>query len=185
MISKNIVRTCDVCQQYHKQQRRETYIPHEIPEIPWTKVGTDLLEIFTKSYLIVVDYASNFFDISEIPDKRSSTVVLHTKRIFSKYGIPKEVISGNGPEFIGNAYRKFSKKWDFKHTTSSPVHPQSNGQVERTIQTIWGEWPSGLRRCNKNRKVPGSKPTRCSAGLRDPTSLEAPGDLRVEYEQTQ
>ena len=82
MISKNIVRTCDVCQQYHKQQRRETYIPHEIPEIPWTKVGTDLLEIFTKSYLIVVDYASNFFDISEIPDKRSSSGTPHETNIF-------------------------------------------------------------------------------------------------------
>ena len=34
-----------------------------------------------------------------------------------------------------------------------------------------GEWPSGLRRCNKNRKVPSSKPARRSAGLRDPTSL--------------
>ena len=36
---------------------------------------------------------------------------------------------------------------------------------------IRGEWPSGLRRCNKTRKVPGSKPARRSAGLRDPTSL--------------
>ena len=34
-----------------------------------------------------------------------------------------------------------------------------------------GEWPSGLRRCNKNRKIPGSKPARRSAGLRDRTSL--------------
>ena len=133
---ENIVRTCDVCQQYHKRQRRETYIPHEIPDIPWTKVGTDLFEIFTKSYLIVVDYNSNFFDISEIPDKCSSTVVLHTKRIFSRYGIPKEVISDIGPEFVGNAYKNLSKKWDFKHITTSPVHPQSNGQVERTIQAI-------------------------------------------------
>ena len=33
---KNIVRTCDVCQQYHKQQWREIYIPHEILDIPWT-----------------------------------------------------------------------------------------------------------------------------------------------------
>ena len=123
---ENIVRMCDVCQQYQKRQPRETYIPHEMPDIPWTKVGTDLFEIFSKSY------TSNFFDISEIPDKRSSTVVLHTKRIFSRYGIPKEVISDNGPEFI-DAYKKFSKKWDFK---SSPVHPQSHGQVKRTIQTI-------------------------------------------------
>ena len=36
---------------------------------------------------------------------------------------------------------------------------------------VWREWPSGLRRCDQNRKVPGSNPTRRSAGLRDPTSL--------------
>ena len=135
-MNSDIVRTCDACQQYQKRQQRETYIAHEIPDIPWIKVGTDLCKIFSKSYLVLVDYISIFFDISEIPDKRSSTVVLHTKRIFSRYGIPKEVVSDNGPKFIGNAYKKFSKKWDFKHTTSSPVHPQSNGQVERTIQTI-------------------------------------------------
>ena len=81
---KNIVKTCDLCQQ-HKRQGRETYIPHEILNIPWIKVGTDLFEIFLKSYLIVVDYTSNFFDISEIPDKRSSTVVLHTKQIFYRW----------------------------------------------------------------------------------------------------
>ena len=120
---ENIVRTCDVSQQYHKRQQRETYIPHEIPDIPWTKLGTNLFEIFTKSYLIVVDYTLNFFDISKIPDKRSSTVVHHMKQIFSRYGIPKEVILDNSPEFIGNAYKKVSKKWNFKHTTSIPVHP--------------------------------------------------------------
>ena len=31
----------------------------------------------------------------------------------------------------------------------------------------WGEWPSGLRHCGQNRKVPSSNPTRCSARLRD------------------
>ena len=101
-----------------------------------TKPGTDLFEIFSKSYLIVVDYTSFFFNISEITDKRSSTVVLHTKRIFFRYGIPEGIITENGPEFIGNAYKRLSKKWNFKHTTSSPVHPQSNRQVERTVQTI-------------------------------------------------
>ena len=69
-----------------------------------------------------------------IPDKSSSTVVLHTKRIFSKFGILKIVISDNGPEFAGKSYREFSKQWDFQHDTSSPRYPESNGQVERTIQ---------------------------------------------------
>ena len=39
------------------------------------------------------------------------------------------------------------------------------------VNFFGGEWPSGLRRCNKNLKVPGSKPAGRSAGLRDPTSL--------------
>ena len=37
--------------------------------------------------------------------------------------------------------------------------------------TLFEGWPSGLRRCNKNQKVPGSNPPRHSARLRDPTSL--------------
>ena len=39
------------------------------------------------------------------------------------------------------------------------------------LLTYRGEWPSGLRRSNKNRKVPGSKPIRPLVGLRDPSSL--------------
>ena len=36
----------------------------------------------------------------------------------------------------------------------------------------WREWSSGLRRCNRNRKVAGSNPTKHSVGLRGPTSLQ-------------
>ena len=35
----------------------------------------------------------------------------------------------------------------------------------------WGEWPSGSRRWNQDRKVPGSNSTRCLAGLANPPSL--------------
>ena len=34
-----------------------------------------------------------------------------------------------------------------------------------------GEWPDGLRCCNRNRKMSGLKPARCSTRPRDPTSL--------------
>ena len=45
-------------------------------------------------------------------------------------------MSDNGPEYIGSAYKKFSKEWDFEHDSSSPKYPESNGQVERTIQLV-------------------------------------------------
>ena len=40
------------------------------------------------------------------------------------------------------------------------------------VRIFPGEWPSGLERYSKNGKVPGSNPTRRSAGLRDSTSLQ-------------
>ena len=142
---ENIVNSCEACQEYRNKQSNEPIINHEIPTIPWTKVGTDIFHLRGKPYLIIVDYTTNFFDISQLPNKLSSTVVAHTKHLFSKYGIPKKVISDNGPEYTGRAYKIFAKKWDFKHITSSPYYPKSNGQVERTIQTIKKElWKKPL-----------------------------------------
>ena len=68
-------------------------------------------------------------------NKESPTVVHHTNEIFSKFGIPL-VYSDNGPEFVAKEYTDFSKEWDFLHDTSSPTYPESNGLVERSIQTV-------------------------------------------------
>ena len=133
---EDMIKNCDTCQIYQNKQKEETRMHHKIPKTPWTKIGTDLFELDAKDYLIVVDYTSNYFDISQLPNKKSSTVAVHTKRIFSKFGIPKTVMCDNGPEFIGKAYKNFSKNWDFEHDTSSPTYPESNGLVERTIQTV-------------------------------------------------
>ena len=49
---------------------------------------------------------------------------------------------------------------------------KQTSQFDKLDQSnFWGEWPSGLRRCNKNQKVPGSNLTGSSAEFRDPTSL--------------
>lgn len=45
-------------------------------------------------------------------------------------------MSDNGPEFSTIEFIDFSNKWKFEHMTSSPRYPQSNGQVERAIQTV-------------------------------------------------
>ena len=50
-----------------------------------------------KDYLVVVDYHSKYPEIALLEDKTASTVVLHLKSIFSRYGIPMELVSDNMP----------------------------------------------------------------------------------------
>ncbi|XP_035232999.1 uncharacterized protein K02A2.6-like [Stegodyphus dumicola] len=114
---------------------REPMIPHEIPNLPWYKVATDLFEINKDVYLLIVDYYSNFFEISKLPDTRSQTVISYMKSHFARYGIPLIVISDNGPQFASKEFAEFAKKYQFKDITSRPYHPQSNGLAERSVQT--------------------------------------------------
>ena len=132
----DMVGRCELCQECRNRHSDEPPINHEVPKEPWVKVGTDLFSISGQNYLLIIDYMSKYFDIYEIPDASAKTVVEYTKMSFSKFGVPKEVISDNGPCYDSILYKKFAKKWDFKHVTSSPTYQKSNGMAERTVQSV-------------------------------------------------
>ena len=133
---EDYVASSTTCLEFRNQQQKEKLIPHDIPSEVWSKVGTDLFHLRNKDYLIIADYNTKFFEISELPNTLATTVVSHTKNVFARFGIPKSVISDNGPQFTSQEYKLFAQQWDFIHNTSSPEYPQSNGFIERTIQTV-------------------------------------------------
>ena len=67
---------------------------------------------------------------------KAEYVITELRKIFSRYGIPEEVMLDNGPQYASREFQEFAKTWEFKHITSSPRYPRSNGLVERTIQTV-------------------------------------------------
>ena len=88
-----------------------------------------------RNYLITVDYFSNFWEIDYLENTLSTTVIHKLRAQFARYGIPDTCFSDNGPQFNSIEFRKFAKEWDFRHETSSPLYPQSNGKVEHAVQT--------------------------------------------------
>ena len=56
--------------------------------------------------------------------------------MFARHGIPEVVVSDSGPQYSAEAYKTFAKDYQFTYVTSSPYHPQSNGEAERAVGTI-------------------------------------------------
>lgn len=112
-------------------------MPHEIIDLPWYKVGCDLFEFQSKTYVLVVDNYSKYLEIELLSNGYSSPqVITKLKSIFARHGIPSLFISDNGPPFNSREFSLFCREWAIEHKTSSPYLARSNGLAERTIQTV-------------------------------------------------
>lgn len=57
---EQLVETCGTCQQFQPGNQREQLISHNIPALPWLKVGADIFEIKGQLFLSMVDYFSMY-----------------------------------------------------------------------------------------------------------------------------
>ncbi|CAB4004970.1 Transposon Ty3-G Gag-Pol poly [Paramuricea clavata] len=131
---KNHVSTCEACLEYERSQPKKTLCSHEVPSRPWQRVGIDLFELERKHYLVTADYFSDFFELDHLKNISSVHVIRKIKSHFARHGIPEQVITDNGPQFVAHDFQIFTKEWDFEHITCSPYHSQANGKAESAVK---------------------------------------------------
>ncbi|CAB4021418.1 Transposon Ty3-G Gag-Pol poly [Paramuricea clavata] len=132
----NIVESCETCQHHQHNHQKEPLKPYPVPTRPWQVVGTDLCEINKKEYLVIVDAYSSYPEVIPLSSQSSKAVIKGMKVTFARHGIPDIVHSDNGPCYSSQEFADFKTKWGFKHVTSSPHFPSSNGLVEKAVQTV-------------------------------------------------
>lgn len=135
---------CDACQ-------RHGNIPHQpaepmhpiISPWPFMKWGMDIVGKLPKApggkvfMLVMTDYFSKWIEAEAFVQVREKEVVSFIKRnILTRFGIPAEIICDNGSQFIGKRTANFCASWGIKMITSTPVHPQANGQAESSNKII-------------------------------------------------
>ena len=99
------------------------------------KIGVDLFEIKGRNYLVTVDYYSNFLKVNYLSTTMTKQVITKLKGHFARYGIPLQMVTASGPQFLSWEFRKFTTEWVVQHAkTSSPEYHQSNGKMEAAVK---------------------------------------------------
>ena len=138
-INKDIDQTashCTECQEAQPRQTREELEPTDIPSYAWHTVGADLFFLDNADYLIVADYYSKYPFVYKLPSTEGTTISRCLKSLFAEQGVPAILRSDNGPQFSSNSFRKFADEYGFRHVTSSPHYPRSNGFIESQVKIV-------------------------------------------------
>ena len=98
--------------------------------------------------LILVDSFSGWPEVIRVPDKKSLTIKLILRVIFSRNGIPKTLVPDNAPEFCNEDINLWLEKIGCKPYKTPPYHPKSNGLAERMVQTV----KIGLKTCSQQKE---------------------------------
>nr|GFA69851.1 putative reverse transcriptase domain-containing protein [Tanacetum cinerariifolium] len=61
---------------------------------------------------------------------------LYLKEVVTRQGIPVSIICDRDPRFTSNFWKAFQKAMGTRLDMSTAYHPETDGQSERTIQTL-------------------------------------------------
>ena len=133
---KQVAEACEACQRAKPNNMKEPLYHIGDGDYPFERVGINIFQIEGKSYLVLVDYFSGFIEVDYLTSTSSQQVIMKLKCHFTRYGVPKQIIADNGPQFIAHEVTQFAEKWGINMSFSSPHHHEANGRAEAAVKTI-------------------------------------------------
>ena len=81
--------------------------------------------------LTMVDYATRYPEAIALPSIDTECVAEGLIEIFSRVGVPCEILSDRGSQFMSQVMQEVNRLLSVKHLVATPYHPQCNGLVEK------------------------------------------------------
>ena len=133
---ETMVQNCMACQSVRKQPVTAPLIPWKWPARIWQRVHMDYAEKDGVYFFVVVDAHSKWPEVFATASTTAAKTIEMLTRLFASYGLPEEMVSDNGPQFISKELDQFMKQHGVQHTRVPCYHPASNGEAERCVQTL-------------------------------------------------
>ncbi|GJP45038.1 hypothetical protein CLOM_g4438 [Closterium sp. NIES-68] len=138
--------SCPICQRMKSSHQRPTGLlqPLEPPQRPWQHVTMDFVTGLpagpsgNDAVLVVVDRLTK---MAHFAPCRTTITAEETARLFIStvvrlHGIPAAIISDQDPKFTSKFWQDTWARYGTRLQFSSAYHPQTDGQTERTNQTM-------------------------------------------------
>ncbi|GJZ05345.1 putative reverse transcriptase domain-containing protein [Tanacetum coccineum] len=140
------VSKCLTCAKVKAEHQRQSglLVQPEIPQWKWDNITMDFVTKLPKSsqgydtIWVIVDRLTKsaiFIPMKET-DPLEKLARMYLKEVVTRHGIPVSIIYDRDPRFASNFWRSLQKALGTSLDMSTAYHPQTDGQSERTIQTL-------------------------------------------------
>ena len=116
------VRDCNCCQLQQKQPSSAPLHPWEWPARTWQRVHIDFAGPFLGSIsLLLVDARSKWPEVVPMQSTTATKTVECLRTIVVRQGLPEQLLSDNGPQFVSEQFQDFLQGNGIQHIQSTPT----------------------------------------------------------------
>ncbi len=141
---KNWVRDHEVCLLSGKSVRPRVapLQPVQWPAGPWDRIQIDIFgELhaapYSQRFMIVVhDLFSKWPEVQVVQNVTIATVIDFLQSLFVRWGLPRVIVTDNGPQFTSFQFEEYLQKKAIQHVRTSCYHPEANGGIKRFNQVL-------------------------------------------------
>ena len=146
---KRHIALCDLCQRVKSDHQRPSglLVSLDIPDRKWESITIDWIVRLPEVHyqrrkydgiLVVVDRATKMTHLiaTHSTETAQDTARLLMDNVFRLHGVPRNIHSDRDTRLTSQFWQEYARLLDIKHSMSAAYHPQSNGQAERTVQTV-------------------------------------------------
>ena len=135
--------SCEICQLTSaKGVTRAQLQSLPIIDTPFERIGMDIVGPLEKSssghryILVICDYATRYPEAFPLRSFKARQVADCLLQLFSRVGIPKEILTDCGTNFLSKLLQQVYQLLGVKGIKTTPYHPQTDGLVERYNRTM-------------------------------------------------
>ncbi|XP_059061184.1 uncharacterized protein K02A2.6-like [Achroia grisella] len=133
---EQVVSNCDRCISLRSSPPKATLEPWDWPLAVFDRIHLDYLgPLHNKTFLCLVDAHSKWIECLDMSNMTSQCLIFNLKKVFSRFGLPKTIVTDNATTFTSAEFAKFCKVNGIIHILTPVYSPQSNGLAENAVRT--------------------------------------------------